>query len=155
VAYRTHPQKEDNEMNVKEIEMDCGTIVAVDPSADGVCENCVMNVIDWIAEAASEMLGQDVPFVPAAMIRNARVDGRWVLTLQVLLPLKWEDAFDLSSALDEKEAVGFCLAVDNGETEVLVVDETLYEAESSESCQNILAEFTSEWFTDETPEEEE
>ena len=139
----------------KEIEMECGTFVTIDPSADGVCENCVRNVIDWIAETAGEMLGQDVTFVPAAMIRNANVDGRWVLTLQVLLPLKWEDAFDLSSALDEKKAVDFYLAIDNGETEVLVVDKILYEAKSSELCQNILAEFTSEWFTDETPEEEE
>lgn len=139
----------------KEVEMECGTIVTIDPSADGVCHNCIRNVIDWVTETSSEMLGQDVPYVPAAMIRNATVDGRWVLTLQVLLPLTWEDAFDLSYALDEKEATDFYLAIDNGETEVLVVDEKLYEAESSELCQNILAEFTSEWFTDETPDEEE
>ena len=71
----------------KEVEMECGTIVTIDPSADGVCHNCIRNVIDWVTETSSEMLGQDVPYVPAAMIRNATVDGRWVLTLQVLLPL--------------------------------------------------------------------
>ena len=155
MAYRTHPQKKDNEMNVKEIEMDCGTIVTVDPSADGVCHHCVMNVIDWIAESASEMLSQDIPFIPAAAIRSVRVGGDWVLALQVLLPLDAEDAFELSSSLDEKNALDFYLGIDNGEEEILVVDGKMYDAKVSDLSSDILAEFTSEWFTDEAPDEEE